>query len=63
MRKKIVPAAPLEARFKSTANDYLAAGMPVPRPSRDPSVVAGFVAGVILTAAAFFAVAPYIVHR
>lgn len=63
MQKQIGTTAVLEPRFKSTATGRVAAGLAIPRPVRDPSVFVGFVAGVVLTAVAFFAAAPYIVHR
>jgi hypothetical protein len=63
MNRKIGTAMALEPRFKSTASGHVAAGLAIPRPTRDPSVLVGFVAGVILTATAFIAAAPYLVHR
>lgn len=63
MQEQIGTAVALGTRFKSTASNHFAAGLPIPRPTRDWPVLVGFVAGVIVTAAAFLAVAPYIVHR
>ncbi|MDR6642794.1 hypothetical protein J2X57_002006 [Luteibacter sp. 1214] len=63
MKEQIGMAATLEPRRKSTATGHLAAGLAIPRPTQDPSVLVGFIAGVILTSVVFLAAAPYIVHR
>lgn len=63
MKEQIGMAASLGPRRKSTATGQLAAGLAIPRPTRDPSVLVGFITGVILTSVAFLAAAPYVVHR
>ncbi|WP_036129197.1 hypothetical protein [Luteibacter mycovicinus] len=63
MKEQISMAASLGPRRKFTATGHLAAGLAIPRPTRDPSVLVGFITGVILTSAVFVAAAPYIVHR
>jgi hypothetical protein len=64
MRFKLAPGLVLGPRTsKFTATGHFAAGMPIPRTTNDGRVLAGFIAGVVITAAAFMAVTPYLVHR
>ncbi len=64
MRFKLAPGLALGPRTtKSTATGHVSAGLPIPRPTSDGRVLAGFVAGVVVTAAAFMAVQPYLIHR
>jgi hypothetical protein len=64
MRFKLAPGLALGPRTtKSTATSQFSAGLPIPRPTNDGRVLAGFVAGVVLTAAAFVAAQPYLIHR
>ncbi|MGE7139638.1 hypothetical protein ACQKIE_18585 [Luteibacter sp. NPDC031894] len=62
MHKQIGKAAALEPRFKSTASGHFAAGLSIPRPRRDASVIVGFLAGVVLTVVVFMAAAQIAPH-
>lgn len=62
MRKSVIGLV-LGPRHKSTASSHFAVGLSVPRVTSDGRVLAAFVAGVVLTAAAFFAASPFVVHH
>lgn len=63
MQEEVVTAPAHEPRFKSTPPAPFAAGFHPAHPQRDGSVLAAFVAGVLLCAAAFLAVAPFVARH
>lgn len=60
---KLVSGLVLGPRSQSTASAHVSAGLSLPRQTGDGRVLVGFLAGVVITAAAFFAASPYLVHH
>jgi hypothetical protein len=63
MRFKLAPGLALGPRkTKSTPTGRVSAGLPIPRPTGDGRVLAGFLSGVVLTLVALMAAAQIVHH-